>query len=70
MQGDHVEHWLNGQKVLAYDLGSEAVKAGLAASKFKKFPEFGLKIRGHIMLTDHNDEAWFRKLKIRELPAK
>ena len=70
VQGDHVEHWLNGQQVLAYDLGRDAVKTGLAASKFKKFPDFGLKIRGHIMLTDHHDEAWFRNIKLRELPAK
>ena len=47
-----------------------AVKAGLAASKFKNAAGFGDKIKGHIMLTDHGDEAWFRNVKIRELPAK
>ena len=61
-----VEHWLNERKVLTYELGSEAVKAGIAGSKFKKFPDFGQKIRGHIMLTDHQDEAWFRNIKLRE----
>ena len=70
VQGNHVEHWLNGSKVLEYELGSEQVKAGVAASKFKKFPDFGTKIKGHIMLTDHHDEAWYRNLKIRELPAR
>lgn len=70
VQGNHIEHWLNGAKVLAYDLGSDEVKAALAASKFKNAPAFGDKIKGHIMLTDHSDEAWFRNVKIRELPAK
>jgi len=68
VQGNHVEHWLNGKKVLEYELGSDAVKEGIATSKFKKYPDFGAKIRGHIMLTDHHDEAWFRNIKIRELP--
>jgi hypothetical protein len=70
VQGQHVEHWLNGKQVLAYELGSDAVKAGVAASKFKKYPDFGTKLTGHIMLTDHQDEAWYRNLKLRELPAK
>ena len=70
VQGNHVEHWLNGKKVLEYELGSEQVKAGLAKSKFRTFPDFGTKIQGHIMLTYHNDECWFRNLKIRELPPK
>jgi hypothetical protein len=69
VKGNHVEHWLNGKKALEYELGSEAVKAAVAQSKFKKFPDFGQKIKGHIMLTDHQDEAWFRNLKLRELPA-
>jgi hypothetical protein len=69
VQGNHVEHWLNGKKALEYELGSEAVKAAVAQSKFKKYPDFGLKIKGHIMLTDHNDEAWFRNLKLLDLSA-
>lgn len=67
VRGNHVEHWLNGQMVLAYDLGSPAVKAGLAASKFKDFADFGTKINGHIMLTYHQDECWYRNIKLREL---
>jgi hypothetical protein len=65
--GNHVEHWLNGQKVLEYELGSEAVRNAVRASKFKDHLEFGTKIRGHIMLTDHHDAAWFRNIKLREL---
>jgi len=69
-QGNHVEHWLNGAKVLEYELGGETVKAAVAASKFKGVAGFGTKIKGHILLQDHGDEIWFRDLKIRELPPK
>ena len=64
--GDHAEHWLNGKKVLEYTFDSDGVKAGVADSKFKKFPDFGSKLTGHIMLTDHADEAWYRRISIRE----
>jgi len=67
VRGKKVEHWLNGRMVLAYELGSEAVKAGLAKSKFKNEPGFGDKIDGHLLLTYHNDDCWYRNLKIREL---
>ncbi|MBC7367232.1 MAG: DUF1080 domain-containing protein [Undibacterium sp.] len=67
VKGNHVEHWLNGKLALAYDLGSDAVKAGLAKSKFAKQPGFGDKITGPIMLTYHQDDCWYRNVKIREL---
>lgn len=70
VSGNHVEHWLNGVKVLAYELGSPEVKAGVQRSKFKDVPGFDQKIRGHILLTDHHSETWYRNLRIRELPAK
>ncbi len=70
VQGNHVQHWLNGANVLEYELGSDAVKAGVAKSKFKNVAGFGTKIKGHILLTEHHDEASFRNLKIRELPAR
>jgi hypothetical protein len=67
VKGNHVEHWLNGQKVLAYELGSPEIKAAVAASKFKNSPGFGDKITGPILLTEHNDAATFRAIKILEL---
>ena len=67
VRGKTVEHWLNGRNVLTYELGSEAVKAGIAKSKFKNDVGFGDKIAGHIMLTYHNDDSWYRNIKIREI---
>lgn len=66
VRGRRVEHWLNGELVLEYELGSPALKAALAASKFKDVPGFGEKVRGHILLQDHGGEVWFRNLKVRE----
>jgi len=67
VQEKKVEHWLNGQKIVIYSLGSDRVLNGVAKSKFKKFPGFGKKVTGHILITDHKDECSFRNLKIREL---
>ncbi len=67
VRGNTVEHWLNGKNVLTYELGSEAVKAGIAKSKFKNEKGFGDKIDGHIMLTYHQDDCWYRNIKLREL---
>ncbi len=69
IQGSHVEHWLNGSKVLEYELGSAAVLAAVAESKFKKVtdPKFGTKFPGHLLLQDHGDEIWFRNIRIRDL---
>lgn len=67
VRGQRVEHWLNGKNVLTYELGSEETKAGLARSKFKNAAGFGDKIAGHIMLTYHQDNCWYRNMKIREL---
>ncbi len=67
IKGNHVEHWLNGAKVLAYELGSDEVKKAVANSKFKNASKFGEKSKGHLLLTDHGDEAWFRNMRVRDL---
>lgn len=67
--GNHVEHWLNGVKVVEYDLGSDAWKAAKAVSKFKDATEYGTRKSGHIMLQDHGDAVAFRNIKIRKLSA-
>lgn len=63
----HVEHWLNGQKVVEYELWSDDWKARVAASKWKDFKSYGMTMSGHIALQDHGSEAWFRNIFIRTL---
>jgi len=64
---NHVQHWLNGKKVVEYDLGSADFKARVAASKFKAWPQFASSPTGHIALQNHGDAVAFRDLKIRAL---
>ena len=67
VRGNHVEHWLNGQKVVDYELGSADWSAKVQASKFKDWPGYGKSARGHIGLQDHGDTVSFRNIRIREL---
>ena len=64
-QGNHGEHWLNGIKVLEYDLNTPEMDALIAASKYKNITDFAKKRRGHIVLQDHTNAVWFRHIKIR-----
>ena len=66
-RGNHGEHWLNGEKVVDFELGTARMDSLLAASKYKTIPGFGEKRRGHIVLQDHGDEVYFRELKVRPL---
>jgi 3-keto-disaccharide hydrolase len=66
-RGGHVEHWLNGRKVLEYELGSDALRARIAASKFKDMEHFAREKEGHVGLQHHGEEAWFRNIRIRTL---
>lgn len=68
VQRNHVEHWLNGVKVIDAEFGSSAMKEALATSHFRN-SDWGKKPRGHIILQDHHSEVFFRNIKIRELPA-
>ncbi|MGC4030187.1 MAG: DUF1080 domain-containing protein [Tepidisphaeraceae bacterium] len=68
VQGGHVEHWLNGQKVVDYTLGSPTWRSAVSAGKFKDVKGYGTLPTGHIMLQDHGDAVAFRNIKIRKLP--
>jgi hypothetical protein len=65
--GTHVEHWLNGRKVVAYELGSPDWQARVGASKFADLPRYGREPRGHIALQDHGDWVAYRNIRIRAL---
>ncbi|HEY0776696.1 MAG TPA: DUF1080 domain-containing protein [Gemmatirosa sp.] len=68
-RGNHGEHWLNGEKVVEFDLGTPQFDSALVASKFRGIPWFAERRTGHIVLQDHGDEVYFRGIKIRELDA-
>lgn len=64
---NQVEHWLNGKKIVTYQLGSSQWNELVKNSKFAALPDFGRIPSGHIALQDHNDKVWFRNIKIRRL---
>ncbi|MBM3850560.1 MAG: DUF1080 domain-containing protein [Verrucomicrobia bacterium] len=68
VQGDSVEHWLNGECVLRYRIGSPELAAAKAASKFKGEARWGTRFPTPILLQDHGDGVEFRNLRLRELP--
>lgn len=69
VKGAHVEHWLNGKKIVEYDFGSPDWKAKVAASKFSAYPHYGLASTGLIGLQgDHPGALSVRRIRIRELP--
>ena len=67
VQGSHVEHWLNGVKVVEYELWSPEWEELVAASKWDTLPGYGRQRRGHIALQDHGDWVAYRNIKIRPL---
>lgn len=67
VRGSHVEHWLNGTKLLEYELGSPEWRELVRNSKFDAWPAYGQAERGHIGLQDHGNRVSFRSIKIREL---
>jgi hypothetical protein len=67
VEGDHVQHWLNGEKVVDYRLWTDEWRALVAGSKFAQWPGYGMKKRGHVALQDHGNPVWFRNVKIRRL---
>ncbi len=68
VRGDHLEHWLNGKKLLEIDRRSAEWNRAIAASKFADIEDYGLAAEGHFSLQDHGDIVWYRDIKVREIP--
>ena len=66
-QGNQVEYWLNGVKVVEFELGSAELNQLIARSKFKDMPRFAKEKTGFIDLQHHGDEVWYRKIRVRRL---
>ena len=65
VNGSRVQHWLNGTKVVEYDMASDEWKKKVAASKFNEWPKFGTLPEGYIVLQNHGDRVAYRNIKIR-----
>ncbi|MCA8960250.1 MAG: DUF1080 domain-containing protein [Planctomycetes bacterium] len=67
VRGHHVEHWLNGARIVQCEMHSPDWYARVAKSKFAGMPLFGTVGRGHIALQDHGNDVWYRNIRIRDL---
>jgi hypothetical protein len=67
-RGDHIEHWMNGEKILEVTVGDDEWRQRLGQSKYAKHEDFGT-WTGPILLQDHLDEVWFRNIRIRGLES-
>lgn len=67
LHGKHVEHWLNGKKILQFERWTPEWNKLRDSGKWKEAPDYGLAKLGHIALQDHGSIFWFRNVKIREI---
>lgn len=64
-RGNHAEHWLNGVKIVEFELGTARTDSLLARSKYRSIRNFARRRTGHIVLQDHGEEVFFRNIRIR-----
>jgi hypothetical protein len=64
-RGPRVEHWMNGSKIVEYEIGSPDWNRRVADSKFAEYPRFAQATEGRIGLQDHGNMVWFREIRIR-----
>ncbi|GET25452.1 glycosyl hydrolase [Prolixibacter sp. NT017] len=67
VNGNHVEQWLNGEKVVEFERWTDDWNKRKNEGKWKDYPDYGMAKVGHISLQDHGSYIWFRNIKIREL---
>jgi hypothetical protein len=67
VKGNHVEHWINGEKVVEYEIGSPDLKDRIAKSKYNENPNFGKSTDGLIMFQHHGQKVWLRNIRVRTL---
>jgi hypothetical protein len=70
MDHGRVEHWLNGERVVAYELWTPEWERLVSAGKWMDFPGYGRARKGRIGLQDHGNRVYFRNIKVRTLPAR
>jgi hypothetical protein len=68
VSGKHVEHWLNGKKILEFERWNDDWKKLRDSGKWKDAPDYGLAAEGRIVLQDHGSAFGFRNIKLRQLP--
>ena len=66
--GNQVVHWLNGVRVVEYEIGSDEWEALVAGSKFVEWPDYGRHHEGHLGVQDHGDPVWYRNIRVRRIP--
>jgi hypothetical protein len=67
IQNQRAQHWVNGQLMIDAPLSGPSWKSYVANSKFRQHDGFGENLLGHIMLTDHKSETWYRNVFLRRL---
>lgn len=68
--GNHIEHWVNGKKVVECEVGSDDWNQRLAKSKFSTWKNFNKNATGHLSLQDHGHSVWYRNIRIKRLAEK